>query len=148
MMEATEAIGNHDDKKTMTIGKKMVDHALNNGWDAAVGGFYDQGYYFKTSDTISIIKESKNWWAQAEGLNTLLIFSRLYPSDKMDYKKHFVQLWNYVQVNLIDHVNGDWYEEGLDKSPERTDSPKSHIWKATYHNFRSLANCIRMLESN
>jgi mannobiose 2-epimerase len=146
MMEATEALGNHDDKKTLETGKRMVDHALRNGWDPALGGFYDQGYYFRNGDTISIIKQSKNWWAQAEGLNTLMIFSRLYPSDGMNYAGKFLQLWTYVQLNLIDHVHGDWYEEGIDHDPGRKNSAKSHIWKATYHNFRSLSNCIRMLE--
>ncbi|HTE28540.1 AGE family epimerase/isomerase [Flavitalea sp.] len=146
MMEATEILGNHDDKKTLAIGKKMVDHSLRNGWDHALAGFYDQGYYFRNSDTISIIKQSKNWWAQAEGLNTLMIFSQLYPSDKLNYADKFLELWNYVQLNLIDHVHGDWYEEGIDHDPARKTSAKSHIWKATYHNFRSLSNCIRMLE--
>ncbi|MHA4845889.1 AGE family epimerase/isomerase [Flavitalea antarctica] len=146
MMEATEIAGNHNDKKTALVGKRMVDHALLNGWDKVLAGFYDQGYYFRNADTISIIKQSKNWWAQAEGLNTLMIFSRLYPSDPLNYGDKFLELWNYVQLNLIDHVHGDWYEEGIDHSPEKTRSPKSHIWKATYHNFRSLINCIQMLE--
>jgi mannobiose 2-epimerase len=146
MMEATEILGNHNDKKTAAIGKLMVDHALNNGWDPGLAGFYDEGYYFKDADTISIIKQSKNWWAQAEGLNTLMIFSKLYPSDKLNYAQKFLDLWTYVQLNLIDHVHGDWYEEGIDHSPERTRSPKSHIWKAAYHNFRSLSNCIELLE--
>jgi mannobiose 2-epimerase len=146
MMEATEILKNHNDKKTAVIGKRMVDHALRNGWDSRLAGFYDQGYYFKNADTISIIKQSKNWWAQAEGLNTLLIFSKLYPTDPLNYGEKFLDLWNYVQLNLIDHVHGDWYEEGIDHSPERARSPKSHIWKAAYHNFRSLSNCIQMLE--
>jgi len=146
MMEATEALGNHNDKVTNSVGRKMVEHALRNGWDKKTGGFYDQGYYFKNEDSITIIKNSKNWWAQAEGLNTLLIFSTLYPSDQMQYGQKFLQLWNYTQSYLIDHEHGDWYEEGLDNDPERKTSPKSHIWKAAYHNFRSLSNCIRMLQ--
>ncbi|RYY30129.1 MAG: N-acylglucosamine 2-epimerase [Chitinophagaceae bacterium] len=146
MMEATEILGNQHDQKTLAVGKKMVDHALKTGWDPVLAGFYDQGYYFRNTDTLAIIKQSKNWWAQAEGLNTLMIFSRLYPSDKLNYALKFLELWNYVQLNLIDHVHGDWYEEGIDHDPSKKTSRKSHIWKAAYHNFRSLSNCIRMLE--
>jgi mannobiose 2-epimerase len=146
LMEATEALGNHHDIKTLSVGKKMVDHALATGWDQNTGGFYDQGYYFKNNRSITIIKESKNWWAQAEGLNTLLIFSQMYPGDKLQYENYFLRLWEYVKTYLIDHEHGDWYEEGLDNEPERKSAMKSHIWKATYHSFRSLSNCIQRLE--
>ncbi|MCW3092611.1 MAG: N-acylglucosamine 2-epimerase [Ferruginibacter sp.] len=146
MMEATEALGIKHDPLTMKIGKRMVDHALRNGWDKVLGGFYDEGYYFKNSSSIKIIKESKNWWAQAEGLNTLLIMADLYPNDSMQYLQHFKKLWQYVQTYLIDHEHGDWYEEGLDKEPERKTAMKAHIWKGTYHNFRALSNCIMRLQ--
>jgi mannobiose 2-epimerase len=147
MMEASEALGNRNDVKTKSVGKKMVDHALKNGWDANKGGFYDQGFYYKNQKGISIIKESKNWWAQAEGLNTLAIFSELYPDDPMNYGAQFLKLWGYTWQYLIDHEHGDWYEEGLDNDPERKTSDKAHIWKSAYHNFRSLSNCIRLLKS-
>jgi mannobiose 2-epimerase len=146
MLEATEALGNKHDEKTIAIGKKMVDHALKNGWDNELGGFYDEGYYFKDKPGVTIIWESKNWWAQAEGLNTLLLLSDEYPNDPMQYYKHFTKLWQYVQTYLIDHEHGDWYEEGLDKEPQRKTALKAQIWKGTYHNFRALINCINRIE--
>ena len=33
----------------------------------------------------TIIRNTKNWWAQSEGLNTLMIFSEIYPNDKHNY---------------------------------------------------------------
>jgi len=146
MQEASEALGLKHDQATFAVGKKMVDHALANGWDNVLGGFYDEGYYFREKPGCTIINKSKNWWAQAEGLNTLLIFSTLYPDDPMHYGDRFVQLWGYIQRYMIDHVHGDWYEEGLDNEPQRKTALKAHIWKGTYHNFRSLSNCIRRLE--
>jgi mannobiose 2-epimerase len=148
MLEASHALGLKNDAETMTIGKKMVDHALRNGWDAALGGFYDEGYYFKGSDTISIIFDHKNWWAQAEGLNTLLLMADHFPNDPMHYYDKFKKLWGYIQVYLIDHVNGDWYEEGLDKEPQRKTALKGHIWKGTYHTFRALSNCVKRLSAD
>jgi len=147
MQEASEALGLKHDKATLAVGKKMVDHALVNGWDSVLGGFYDEGYYFRDKPGCTIINKSKNWWAQAEGLNTLLILSVLYPDDRMRYGERFVQLWGYVQQYMIDHEHGDWYEEGLDNEPQRRTALKAHIWKATYHNFRALSNCIRRLEA-
>ena len=148
MMEASHALGLENDTETMVVGKRMVDHALENGWDNALGGFYNEGYYFKGQDTISIIYASKNWWAQAEGMNTLLLMADLYPNDPMRYFEKFKKLWDYIKIYLIDHVNGDWYEEGLDKEPERKTALKGHIWKATYHQYRALSNCVKGLKDS
>lgn len=145
MLEASHALGLKNDTKTLATGKRMVDHALRNGWDKKLGGFYDEGYYFKGQDTITIIFDHKNWWAQAEGLNTLLLMADRFPQDPQHYFEKFKQEWNYTQTYLIDHTNGDWYEEGLDKEPQRKTALKGHIWKATYHNFRALSNCVKML---
>jgi mannobiose 2-epimerase len=145
MLEASHALGLKNDNTTMTVGKKMVDHALKNGWDSVVGGFYDEGYYFKNEPNISIILDSKNWWAQAEGLNTLLLMSDHFPNDPMHYYDKFTQLWQYAKTYLIDHTYGDWYEGGIDKEPQRKTGLKGHIWKATYHHFRSLSNCVKRL---
>lgn len=146
MLEASHALGIKNDQQTMMTGKRMVDHALKNGWDKNLGGFYNEGYYFKGRDTISIIFDSKNWWAQAEGMNTLLLMADDYPDDSMHYYNKFKLQWNYIQTYLIDHVYGDWYEEGLDKEPQRRKALKGHIWKGTYHTFRSLSNCIKRLK--
>ena len=145
MLEASETLGLKDDSLTMAIAKKMVDHALQNGWDKSVGGFYDEGFYFKDSTSISIIRDTKNWWAQAEGLNALLLMADYFPNDTLHYFEKFKTLWNYVQTYLIDHEHGDWYAGGLDKEPQFKTALKGQIWKATYHTFRALANCVERL---
>jgi mannobiose 2-epimerase len=147
MLEASHVLGLENDTTTMRIAKKMVDHALRNGWDSSVGGFYDEGYYFKNKPAITIIRDTKNWWAQAEGLNTLLLMADLYPNDEMQYFTKFEILWKYANTYLIDHENGDWYAGGLDKQPEMKTALKGHIWKACYHQYRSLENCIQRLEA-
>lgn len=144
LLEAAHTI-HYDDPKTKIIAKKMVDHALQNGWDKDLGGFYDQGYYFKNKTGISIIKESKNWWTQAEGLNTLLLMADEFPRDIRNYFVQFNTLWFYAFTFLIDHEHGDWFEEGLDHDPQRKTALKGHIWKATYHQYRALAAVIDRL---
>lgn len=142
MLEASHLLGLKNDTKTLQIGKRMVDHALANGWDKKAGGFYDQGYYFKNKPGMTIIDESKNWWTQAEGLNTLLLMADRFPNDSMHYFDQYKLLWQYVQTYMIDHEHGDWYEEGLDKDPERKTALKGHIWKAAYHTYRALTGCV------
>ena len=146
MLEATRALGIKSDPKILTIAKKMVDHALANGWDDETGGFYYQGYYFDNSDSVSIINEEKEWWVQDEGLNALLLMAKLFPEEKKYYVA-FEKQWAYINKYLIDHEHGGWYMDGLDKSPGKQKAPKAHNWKANYHDVRALMNCIKMLRT-
>ncbi|WP_373056532.1 AGE family epimerase/isomerase [Zunongwangia sp. H14] len=146
MLEASHALGIENDSLTLIKGKKMVDHALKTGWDVNVGGFYDGGYYFNNAEGITIVNADKNWWSQAEGLNSLLLMTRYFPEDEMDYYRHFQKLWNYTEAYLMDPKYGGWYEWGLDETPSSEHDRKGHIWKAAYHNFRALTNCMHQLE--
>lgn len=145
LLEASHVLGRKNDRQTLKVAKRMVDHSIRYGWDSTIGGLYNEGYYFKDEPGITIIFDSKNWWAQAETLNSLLLMADLFPRDKMDYFGKFKKQWQYIQAFLIDHEHGEWYEEGLDKEPHRRTSNKGHIWKGNYHNYRALDNCIHQL---
>ena len=147
MIEASEVLGLENDTLTYRMAKKMTDHALLNGWDDSIGGFYDEGYYFKDEPGITIIRDSKNWWAQAEGMNTLLLMAELYPNDDLHYMEKFEKQWNYCNTQLIDHEFGDWYAGGLDKQPEMKTALKGHVWKGNYHQLRSLMHCVERLSA-
>jgi len=146
MLEASHALRLKHDVKTLTIAKRMVDHALANGWDKEHGGFYEAGYYYAGSDSITIIDKKKTWWVQAEGLNALLLMARLFP-DETKYYQAFRKQWEYIKKYLIDYKHGGWYQEGLDESPEAKHAPKASVWKINYHTSRTLMNCIKMLRA-
>ena len=148
MLEASEIAGRKNDTLTLRKAKKMVDHSIKNGWDKEVGGFYEAGYYLKGQDTVTIIKDTKNWWAQAEGLNSLLLMSELFPDDPNNYKSLFLKEWEYIDKYLIDHEHGDWYPNGIDKEPGEKLAMKSQIWKGNYHTSRSLMNCMKRLKKD
>jgi len=144
MLEASHVLGYKNDTNTLAIAKKMIDHSLKNGWDKKNGGFYYEGYYYKDKEEIEIINSVKTWWVEAEGLNALLMMSKIYPEEKQYYEGFLLQ-WEYIKKYLVDHKNGGWYTEGLDNSPEMSNMPKAYNWKANYHNVRALMNCIEML---
>ncbi len=144
MLEASHVLGLQDDTITLQTAKKMTDHAIKNGWDSDLGGLYDGGYYTENSDSIIILNELKNWWSQAEALNTLLIMSDKFPNDSINYRDYFTKLWSYTKTYMIDE-NGGWYEWGIDKTPESKDALRGHIWKANYHNFRAVNNIATRL---
>lgn len=145
MLEASHVLGIENDTVTNRVAKKLIDHSLANGWDEEYGGMYYAGYYSKSADTIAITDSSKDWWVQAEALNTLLLMSQLYPKEKL-YRQKFDQTWSYITKYIIDHKNKGWYHKGLDRTAEAEAWPKASIWKVNYHNSRALMNCIKMLE--
>jgi len=145
LLEASHVLGLAHDAKTMTVAKRLADHTIHNGFDTEVGGFYDAGYYFKDKKEITIVKDTKNWWAQAEGLNTLLIMADLYPKDPLNYFSIFQKQWDYINKYIIDHENGEWYMGGIDKEPAMKKAQKGQIWKASYHQFRALSNIVQHL---
>lgn len=148
LTEASHVLGLENDQRTDSVAKKMVDHALKFGFDEELGGFYDAGYYFEGEDTLTITRESKNWWAQAEGLNALLMMAEFYPNDEQNYFQKFEKQWEYIDQYLIDHEHGGWFEGGTDEQPEVVSNPKGHIWKTTYHNYRAMTNVVDMLQGN
>ena len=147
MLEASDALGLKNDTLTLRVGKRMVDHALQYGWDLERGGFFDGGYYYKGDTYPTIIRRTKEWWSQAEALNSLLMMSELFPSDEMRYYEKFCTQWHYCMQYLIDPKHGGWYWGGVDIVPQHTTTPKGSIWKADYHTSRALINCIRRLQS-
>ncbi|MFH6603170.1 AGE family epimerase/isomerase [Maribacter algicola] len=145
LLEASRVLERENDSTTMIKAKKMVDHALDWGWDRKKGGFYEGGYYWGMTGDRTIEDNEKVWWTQAEGLNSLLLMSKIYPKENRYYEL-FKKQWQYIDTYLIDHEFGGWYDAGLDTSPQAKNRAKAQIWKANYHDGRSLINAIKMLE--
>lgn len=146
MLEASEALGLHNDTSTVNVAKKMIDHALEHGWDRERGGLYDGGYYFAGEKKPRIVRNTKEWWSQAEALNALLMMSDRFPDDGHRYYEKFCTQWEYCKKYLIDNERGGWYWGGTDMVPGNTHFPKSSIWKCNYHTSRALINCINRLK--
>ncbi|MDW7691233.1 AGE family epimerase/isomerase [Flammeovirgaceae bacterium SG7u.111] len=143
LLEAAEVLG-EEVEETEHFTKKMVDLALENGFDEEYKGVFDGGNYFQDEDKPQITKGSKNWWSQAEALNTLLIFAKHYPDEPV-YMEAFQNMWAFCKEYAIDKENGGWYEETIDVTPSSKNKKKGHVWKSNYHTGRSLMNCYKML---
>ena len=141
LLEVNEVLGLKDDQTTDNKVKQMVDHTIEFGWDKQYGGIFDRGYYFKGETNLKIIQKTKEWWAQAEALNSLLLMSSIYP-DQKDYYQKFCEQWNYIKSYLVDQKYGGWYWGGIDRVPGNKFVNKGSIWKVNYHTSRSLINCL------
>lgn len=139
ILEAAHALGWENDTTTARITKRLVDHTIETSFDESVGGVYDVAYYMPgDTDKPTIIEDTKNWWAQAETLNSLLLMAERYPDDPHRYFDKFLKQWNYINEYLIDHEHGGWYDAGIDKQPQARTNRKAQVWKGNYHTLRAL----------
>jgi len=139
LVEAADVLGRHDDEKTWRVARSLVDHALDWGWDAEAGGFFEGGEAFRP-----VHDRSKTWWTQAEGLNALLLMHERFGGETDRYWTAFVEQLRFIWSRQIDHARGGWYGE-FDPTGRLRSTRKASPWKAAYHNVRSLMNVIKRL---
>ncbi|HEY1578048.1 MAG TPA: AGE family epimerase/isomerase [Terracidiphilus sp.] len=134
MLETDELLHHHANETTERMAKMLVDHALAYGWDTKNGGFFREGTTFgKPEDT------TKEWWAQFEGLNALLMMHQRYGASDPRYFQAFLEQWAFIRNHTIDsQFHGDYNLTTADGSPQTED--KGSIWKAAYHDGRALWN--------
>jgi mannobiose 2-epimerase len=141
LVEAAEALGIPDDPATWRIARRLVDHALDWGWDDEHGGFHDKGDVFagKPYDT------TKVWWTQAEGLNALLVMHRKFGRETDRYARSFRKQWGFIEAHQIDPQSGGWFGETTREGKLIGDGKKATQWKANYHTGRALMNVSTLL---
>lgn len=140
LFESAEALGLHHDPATMEAAKSLVDHALEYGFDKDRGGFYDEGPAFKEP-----FKTQKIWWAQAEGLNALLLMHQEFGTDTQKYYRAFDKQWGFISKYQLDPVNGGWFWEVTAAGKHKDGESKANEWKAAYHTGRAMLNTSEML---
>ncbi len=141
LVEAAEVLGMPDDAKTWHVARRLVDHALDWGWDNANGGFYDKGDVFAGG----VLDANKVWWTQAEGLNALLLLHEKYGDRTDRYWDAFRKQWAFIEAHQLDPDHGGWYGEVTREGQRIGDGRKATQWKANYHTSRALMNVATRL---
>jgi mannobiose 2-epimerase len=141
LVEAAEALGIPDDPRTWHVARRLVDHALDWGWDPQHGGFYYKGEVFAGE----VFDTHKDWWTQAEGLNALLLMHRTFGTRTDRYWKAFLKEWDFIERHLIDPDHGGWYMGTTREGRLIGDGRKATQWKANYHTSRAMMGVATML---
>lgn len=141
--ETSAALGRPDDAKTWSMARKLVDHALEFGWDEKNGGFYDAGPAFGIATVTD-----KVWWTQAEGLNALLLMHERYGKETPRYGAAFLKQWDFIKRHQIDSVNGGWLSSVSAEGVAVSGQVKSDAWKDPYHQGRALLNVSETLRES
>jgi cellobiose epimerase len=140
MLEAEDVLGHGHDPRTERMARMLVDHALHYGWDANLGGFYNDGTTMGQPEN-----KSKVWWVEFEGLNALLLMHERYGRETDVYFKAFQLQWNFIRKYQLDsEFHGDYGAIGEDGKPQ-DQGVKGNNWKAAYHDGRALLNVSERL---
>jgi mannobiose 2-epimerase len=136
LTDAAEALGKPDDERTWHVARRLVDHALDVGFDRERGGFYNEG----TIDGRGERDERKIWWVQAEGLNTLLLMHERFGRETPRYWDAFLRQWAFISAHQVDKVHGGWFPTVNVDGTSVPGQPKSDRWTEGYHQGRALLN--------
>ncbi len=136
LTEASAVLGRPEDARTWHLARRIVDHALDFGFDPDNGGLYDAGSVFGTTPYTT----DKIWWVQAEGLNTLLLMHMRYGRETPRYWAAFNRQWAFIQAHQIDAVHGGWYATVTREGAAIPGRVKSDGWTEAYHQGRALLN--------
>ena len=130
LLEAEAAAGDHD-PRTARVAKRLVDHSLAWGWDAATGQVAGRGYAVDPA-----FDKSLQWWEQFETFNVLALMHELHGSGTPAYWDAFLKSWRFVRERLTDEEHRGVYL-GFDEHGT-LNTEKSGNWFASYHAARAL----------
>ena len=133
LAEAAEALGKADDATTWSRARRLVDHALEVGFDHEHGGFYDEG-----TVTGENLRKDKVWWVEAEGLNALLLMHERFGRETPRYWEAFVKQWDFISRYQVDHTHGGWYPTVRPDGTPQPGRAKSDGWTEGYHQGRAM----------
>lgn len=107
---------------------------------AAVEGLDSDGTLSYKKEGNKVDKE-KHWWVQAEAV--VGFYDAYCKSSNTEYLEISRQVWKYIQDNIIDTDNGEWYWSTFPDGTINREEDKAGFWKCPYHNSRM---CMKMME--
>ncbi len=144
LIEAADVLGHGEDTRNWTIARRLVDHAMQYGWDADRGGLYDSGEMDQAGVVTGGLHTDKIWWVQAEHLNALLLQHQRVGTETDVYWNAFVKEWEWIKTSQIDHKSGGWWPTvHADGTP--ASRVKADMWTECYHQARAMLNVSQRL---
>ncbi len=109
--------------------------------EASFEGYMEDGSMIYELHEGELVTE-RHWWVQAE---TLIGLVYLYKFHGVDTTDKIAKTWKYMDENIIDHENGEWWWSRMpDGSINRKDD-KAGFWKCPYHNGRMCMEILSVI---
>ncbi len=129
-----------NDEKTLAklrrFSIKLAEAVYEKGLDNKSSMYYEGG-------PAGVTNKEKHWWVQAEAVVGFLNAYQL--TGKQEYLDVAQNIWKYIEQNIADKQNGEWFWKiNPDGKPDRA-SLKVSEWKCPYHNTRACIEIITRL---
>lgn len=132
IIETCETINIDPTKYVPTFGR-MWNFTMRYGWDEYKGGFN-----YQTAATLDqMVTDWKDWWTQAESLNTAIKMYRL--TREQNYYDIFVKLLDFIEGTIVNWQDGEWHRQVISG---RVDGLKAEPSKGPYHSGRAMVVCL------
>ena len=135
------------------LARRMLDHAIEWGWDEQRGGFVEAGPATepRVMAGMRLHVRKRPWWVQTEGAKILLSVA-LDEQSQGPYRDLFTRLMHVVETEFVDRIHGGWEMTARSDWPRRRrlpgqGMPKSDMWKDASHEADMYLDAIRMLRS-
>ncbi len=140
LVEASSALGRPEDPAVWLAARRLVDHALEAGFDLAAG-LADSGTTFR-----KVYIPERVWWVQAECVNALLLMHEKFGRETSRYWTAFTAEWEFIRSKQIDSVHGGWYNSVSPEGAAPAGAPKSDSWTEGYHQGRAMLRVSEVLQ--
>lgn len=139
LLVAAEQVGLGNDAVLAAKCRRMVDLALENGWDPRLGGLYENREGLRRGVAVG----PKEWWPQGEMLLALAVMHQRYGSETPKYLDALRLQWRALTRQFTDPQYPG--RIGSISADGRVDYRKLHEWKAIYHDVRCLMRASDIL---
>lgn len=138
LLQCAETIDNKHWISVYTNHAKALTDAAFEGLDEDGGMWYEYDFQHQ-----KMIKQ-KHWWVQAE---TMIGYLNAYQiTDDESYLQHSINAWKFVQKQIVDKQNGEWFW-GVDETYQvMPNEDKAGFWKCPYHNSRACMEVMKRIE--
>jgi len=110
--------------------------------EAALEGLQQDGSLINERNTATGHTDwNRDWWPQAEAV--VGFWNAWTISGDAAWSDRSLKSWTFIQQNLLDPENGEWFWAVSEKGEPDRDHDKAGFWKCPYHNSRM---CLEMLK--
>lgn len=137
--EAAEVLDNRQlIEEVQAMSLRMADVTMREGWAP------DGSILYEKDLSSNHVDEDRHWWVQAEGMVGFMDAWQI--SANPLYLEKVYALWSYIDKNLVDHKNGEWFLRINGSGKPVLSDPKAGFWKCPYHNTRALMELTKRIK--
>jgi mannobiose 2-epimerase len=85
----------------------------------------------------------RHWWPQAEAV--VGFFNAFELTGNNNYLLNVTECLDFIQSNLVDHINGEWHWSLKPDGTVNRDDDKAGFWKCPYHNGRMCLEIMKRI---